>query len=147
MRTLLPIEVIFWSKVRFTPSCWEWVGHRSIQGYGVLYFRRRAFRAHRAMAEVGGFQIPVGLVSDHLCRNRKCVNPEHIEFVTNKENVLRGNAPTAINAVKTHCIRGHEFSTKNTLRRDGKRQCRECANARNRDRYHRRSSRAPEAGT
>lgn len=63
---------------------------------------------------------------DHLCRNRLCVNPEHLEVVSRGENVLRGVGVTAENKRKTHCAHGHEFTTENTYRYGNKRHCRTC---------------------
>lgn len=97
-------------------GCWVWPGKQPHQ-YGPYkrYYRRL----------VG--PIPKGLVPDHLCRNRPCVNPAHIELVTHRENTIRGTAPTAVNAAKTCCIRGHEFTPDNTYyTKEGWRGCREC---------------------
>lgn len=72
---------------------------------------------------------------DHLCRNRRCCRPDHLEPVTHKENVLRGMAPSAINARKTHCKRGHEFTAENIYPSpDGVRRCRECRRLRHAER-------------
>ena len=123
----------FWQKVRVTQSgCWEWVGSRTLDGYGqtMIGSRRDGSRCHvlihRWVYEnlIGPF--PPDLESDHLCRNRVCANPVHIEPVTSRENVLRGNGHTAINARKTHCIHGHAFDEGNTWRLDGRRHCRTC---------------------
>jgi HNH endonuclease len=83
--------------------------------------------------------VPEGLELDHLCRNRACVNPAHLEPVSHRENVLRGASFAAINAVKTHCIHdGHPFDDVNTIvRPEGRRGCRACMNAAQR-RYQRR---------
>lgn len=92
--------------------------------YGIV--GKRAF-AHRIAYEKYYGKIPKGLVIDHLCRNGLCINPEHLEAVSNKENILRGNGPPAKNARKTHCHNGHEFNVKNTrYRKDGKRVCKIC---------------------
>ena len=118
-------------------GCWEWVGYIDRHGYGVLDQRR----AHRVVYERAKGPIPEGLQTDHLCRNRKCVNPDHLELVTSRENTLRGNSFVARQARQTHCIRGHEFTMENTLRTScGKRQCRACSRA-----YKRPSQRAAEA--
>jgi hypothetical protein len=78
---------------------------------------------------------PPGTEVDHLCRNRHCVNPEHLEAVPHRTNVLRGAAPTARNATKTHCPQGHPLEGENLYRyRDGRRQCRTCRTAHNRAR-------------
>lgn len=85
---------------------------------------------HLAIYEFVNGRIPEGCDPDHLCRNRNCINPDHIEVVTHKVNVLRGSGHTAINARKTHCIRGHEFTTDNTISaytNNGGRKCRACA--------------------
>lgn len=83
--------------------------------------------AHRWAYEHFVGPIADGLVLDHLCRNTSCVNPRHLEPVTQQENVLRGSAPAAINAAKSHCVNGHEFTAENTyLRPNGWRICRIC---------------------
>jgi len=83
-------------------------------GYGLASFKRTTRMAHRAVfTEVKG-DIPKGMTLDHLCRNKICVNPEHLEIVTQRENILRGNGKASINAKKTHCARGHEFTSDNT---------------------------------
>lgn len=119
--------VIFWSYVIKTDSCWPWMGTISTQGYGVYHQQRHPYRAHRVAYELTNGPIPAGKVTDHLCRNRGCVNPAHIELVTNKENVLRGVSLSALNRLKTHCKRGHPLSGPN-LRIDGAggRICRKC---------------------
>lgn len=108
----------FWPKVdrRGPDECWEWRGTRSPKGYGMFAVDRRAAKpAHRfAYTEMVG-AIPSGLVIDHLCRNRACCNPAHMEPVTNKENVLRGVGITAECARKTACIYGHPFTAENTV--------------------------------
>lgn len=115
----------FWEKV--TPGegdCWEWLGAKNSAGYARLAIGRGHVRAHRFAFELLVGPIPEGLVLDHLCRNRGCVNPKHLEPVTT-ENVRRGEA------VKTHCIRGHELTDENVYvkKNDGQRRCRLCRNA------------------
>jgi hypothetical protein len=120
------------AKIQIDPSgCWLWIAAKDTHGYGRFWDGERLLMAHRVTHENRFGPIPTGLQSDHLCRVRACVNPDHIEPVTPKENTLRGNGPSAIAARKTHCIHGHEFSTNNTRVYRGKRHCRTCRRAYN----------------
>jgi hypothetical protein len=119
----------FWSRVdREAPlGCWDWVAGKLSSGYGSFRTGNRAHVAHRYAYEALIGPIPDGLQLDHLCRNRSCVNPDHLEVVTQRVNLARGVSPPAINARKTHCSRGHEFTDENTYRSpDGYRGCRTC---------------------
>lgn len=132
-----PIERLrkFAPKVAFTKTCWLWRGNKHPDsGYARIWFDRHDDRlAHRVAFEWARGAIPDGLVLDHICRVRHCVNPDHLEPVTSGENVLRGISASAINARKTHCLRGHEFTRENTwTSRRGERHCRECTRARKR---------------
>jgi hypothetical protein len=109
-------------------ACWNWQG-KLTDGYGRIWDgpARRAYRSHRVIWTLLRGPIPEGLTIDHLCRNRACGNPRHMELVTRRENVLRGEGHTAVNAAKTHCSRGHEFNEENTKwRTDGTRCCKTC---------------------
>ena len=113
-------------------GCWVWFGGRTSRGYGHFRVDGRYATTHRWAYEHLVGPIPEGLEIDHLCRNHSCANPAHLEPVTHKENVLRGRAPTAINAAKTHCTRGHEFVPSNIIWRDG-RHCKACRRVDNRE--------------
>jgi len=80
----------FWSKVDKTNSCWLWTDHTTASGYGKFYVNKGEVYAHRHSYEIHRGKIPKGLVIDHLCRVRNCVNPEHMEVVTQRENIVRG---------------------------------------------------------
>lgn len=118
----------FWRRVDKTQTCWLWTGSLDSNGYGHLHWAGRAMRAHRQSWVLAGLQLPEdGAVLDHICRVRTCVRPDHLRILTNAENVLIGIGPTAINARKTSCHKGHEFTPDNTYARpDGHRSCRAC---------------------
>jgi hypothetical protein len=97
----------FWSNVKKTPTCWVWLGKPTTYGYGQFSVRRKNYRAHRYAWMLLRGAIPDGLVIDHVCRNRLCVNPNHLELVTSVENVMRGIGPSAVNSRKTHCALEH----------------------------------------
>lgn len=126
------------SKVAYDPDgCWLWVGAVRDTGYGQIGIRlaRRQYAnklAHRYVYELLVGPIPDGLQIDHLCRVITCVRPDHLEPVTQRENIARGESACAWNARKTHCKRGHPFAGPNLiLVNDGRwRVCRTC-----RDRY------------
>lgn len=124
-----PIEDRLRKYVKKTKSCWEWTGCKS-SGYGVTYKDGRQVYAHRLMYEMYVSKIPQGLVCDHICRNRSCVNPKHIEIVSIKENVLRGFGLAAENAKKKVCKYGHKFTKGNTTinvyKGKIRRQCKTC---------------------
>jgi len=116
----------FASKIKINNSCWEWLGRLDRDGYGQFDTGGKPVKAHRWIYEFYYGSIDKRTI-DHLCRNRKCVNPFHLELVELKINLLRGNGPTAINARKTHCKRGHEFTTQNTyIDKKHGRSCRIC---------------------
>ncbi len=112
-------------------GCWEWTAFTLANGYGQFYYDgKRNGLAHRFMYETYVGEIPDGLHIDHLCRNRKCVNPAHMEAVTQQENLVRGVGFAGVNERKTHCSNGHEFTPDNTYYRPDRfgRACRVCRN-------------------
>jgi hypothetical protein len=111
----------------YSTPCWIWLLARNKKGYGVARVGTRMISAHRAVFEELQGEVPSGLQLDHLCRTHECVNPEHLEPVTARENILRGVGLSAVNARKNHCIKGHEFTVENTyIDTLGKRNCRRC---------------------
>lgn len=113
-------------------GCWLWTAAVQSGGYGQFRWDGRHQLAHRVAYERWAGPIPDGLNIDHLCRVRSCVNPSHLEAVTQRENVARGTGPSAISARTNHCQRGHEFTPENTYihPRDGIRECKACRRGR-----------------
>lgn len=128
--TQIRISVIerFLNKIKILDSgCWKWISTITNQGYGQFWFNGKQRSSHRFIYKYYHGEVNSSLVLDHLCRNRKCVNPEHLEQVSIKENILRGNGFAALNIKKTHCKNGHEFIDNNThLDSNGHRRCKFC---------------------
>lgn len=112
-------------RIYMTDGCREWMGAKSAAGYGQVSFNGKRTYVHRVMYEVFYGPIPDGLTIDHLCRNRGCCRPEHLEAVTHRVNMSRGSW-----AIKTHCPQGHPYDEANTMYRKTKygrgRVCRTC---------------------
>jgi hypothetical protein len=138
-RKPIPVPLKLWPKVNMAgpwhtglgSSCWEWTGYTDSNGYGRLKLGGRisvSRATHRIAYELLVGPIAEGLELDHLCRNRRCCNPLHLEPVTHRENMRRSDGIVGRKARQTHCKRGHEFTDQNTYRRpDGCRVCRTCA--------------------
>jgi hypothetical protein len=132
-------EERFWPKVEVTGFCWNWTGSQeSAMGHGMFNLGaaddRRPVRAHRFAYEALIGPIPEGLELDHLCRNPRCVNPDHLEPVTHEENMRRGYAPGMILNRLGVCAQGHDVSTddKVYIAKSGRRTCKLCAARRQR---------------
>lgn len=129
----LPLAERIAAKTELDPQtgCWNWTGLLGLTGgYGRISINDRDVYVHRAAWELANGPVPEGFELDHLCRNRACVNLSHLEVVTRRENVHRGMGTAGINARKTHCDRGHEFTPENVYRnKRGARQCRTCKRA------------------
>lgn len=116
----------FFGMAQITNGCWKWQGSKYANGYGKI--GKKGYMAHRISYELTRGEVPESMCLDHLCKTRDCINPDHLEIVSLVENVMRGDSQHALNARKTHCKHGHEFTSENTyVRRDrGTRACRTC---------------------
>lgn len=125
---MTPFEIQnFLNKIRLSNGCWDWVASLSVKGYGLFKLNGKTVKAHRVSYELFKGEIPKGLQIDHLCRNRKCVNPSHLEAVTARINVLRGETITAKAFRTTKCPLGHPYSMYNTwFDNRGHRNCKIC---------------------
>jgi len=137
-----PIEAVhedrFWSKVDKTAGsqgCWLWKAGLFASGYGSFSMKvekKQNLRAHRVSYLIAHGTIPNGLYIDHMCRNRRCVNPAHLRAVTPRVNALENSdCVSATNVAKTHCVRGHAYDAANTLlihngKSKGRRYCKTC---------------------
>lgn len=132
-----PLEC-FLGKIEVEEGCWLWVGGKTSAQYGHLRIEGKPYYAHRFSYEWFVGPILRGLDLDHLCRNPSCVNPDHLEPVTHRENLMRSPiAVAAINARKTHCPQGHEYNYENTQVGPRGRSCRTCKARQARARYSR----------
>jgi hypothetical protein len=133
-RAAIPLEERLAALIAVDPDtgCWIYQAHIRKDGYGSITVgsrtdgSRKNQLVHRVSYETFVGPVPDGLTLDHLCRRRACINPAHLEPVTGKANVLRGETITAANAIKTHCIHGHAYTPENTgFQRNG-RYCKQC---------------------
>lgn len=143
-RCSIEYESRFWSKVDASGPCWEWTASLGKTGgygkYTIPYRdgtgRSKHVYAHRHAYTTLVGEIPEGMQLDHLCRNRKCVNPDHLEPVTSRENNRRGVSPSGLNMAKNTCPSGHEYNEENTfISKVGHRQCKVCRRAYDKRRY------------
>lgn len=122
-----PLLTRFWDKVLFTVDCWEWQASKNNSRYGTFGIgNQKTTMAHRFSYELFNGKIPDGLEINHLCKNTSCVNPGHLEVVTRQQNVLKSNAPSAMQAKQTECKYGHPLSDSNLAIYNKKRVCRKC---------------------
>lgn len=140
MMTNLPDR--FWDKVAADPNtgCWHWMAGTNPRGYGKFSLDGETLYAHRLSYVDAKGPVPEGLELDHRCRIKSCCNPNHLEAVTHRENVRRGEAGASTarrNAAKTHCPQGHPYSGDNLYIQasNGGRMCKECKRQRNRRHY------------
>lgn len=109
-------------------DCWEWTYNIGNKGYGMVVFRQVKYLAHRVSYQIYHGTLDPSKVIDHMCNNRKCINPLHLREVDQKTNCLQNNPGFAyVNSMKTECHRGHPFSEENTrIAPTGQRVCRKC---------------------
>jgi len=132
----LSLEDRLWKRVsKSEDGCWNWTGHVSGGGYGRIRNGGKREQAHRVSFALAGNKIPEGLVVDHICNNRRCVRPDHLQAITQRDNILRSDSPPARQSKQVACLNGHPLDGDNLfMRRNGKRECRVCIRARGRKR-------------
>lgn len=123
-----PIERLKTKIIIDNNGCWNFTGCLNKKEYGRFFLYNKVRLSHTASYILFKGEIIKGNTIDHLCRNRKCVNPDHLESVKHKINLLRGNSITTLQSKQTHCKNGHLFNEKNTIiQHEGKgRRCRIC---------------------
>lgn len=123
-------------------GCWEYSGTINSDGYGQVMISRKHHKTHRLVYQHFIKEIPIGLELDHLCRNRKCSNPSHLEVVDGVTNTLRGESFSSMNRKKTQCPQGHSYDEDNTrIGVKGDRRCKLCEKEYDRQRYLRKKER------
>lgn len=132
------IEERFWNKVDKQEFCWIWTAYKDEKGYGIFQYQGSK-KAHRVSYELIKGEIPQDMMLDHLCKNKSCVNPAHLEVVSSRTNSLRAkNTIAYLNADKSHCPNGHPFLADNLIISkngyNGARRCRKCKNEQERAR-------------
>lgn len=134
-------EERFMNKVQKVDSgCWEWTGAKIPSGYGRFGYTNENGTlintySHRISYMLFKGEIPKGKVIDHLCKNKSCVNPDHLEVVTQRVNVLRSDSPSSKASKQTHCVHGHPFDKENTYYWKNERRCRACGRNRKRKNF------------
>lgn len=122
-----PVEERFWEKVDASGDCWEWTASLNHNGYGKFGISpSHSVLAHRFAWQTLIGDIPERMVIDHLCRNPRCVNPDHLRVTTRRQNTIAGYNPPALNARKTHCSQGHVYDEANIRITKTGRRCRTC---------------------
>lgn len=133
-------EARLWSKASRNEEtgCLEWQAYVMPNGYATMSYYKKTTVAHRLALKFSGREIPEGMWVDHLCRNRRCINPDHLDIVTPRENTLRGVGPDILRkrrASVVECPQGHAYSPENTYTsKSGKRHCKTCAKSRHKAR-------------
>ena len=116
----------FFEKIKHNGLCWEWKGCKLESGYGMFSLNGKLGYAHRASYILFRGLIQTKFVVHHLCKNRSCVNPIHLESITQKDNLLKGDSFQGANGRKTHCIHGHKLTPDNCYTSSGYRDCKTC---------------------
>jgi len=137
MRPPVPIIQRFLNKIKIVDSgCWEWQGWVNRNGYCHITLKRKGILAHRFIFMYYYNNIDSKMTIHHKCYNRKCVNPIHLEQMSYRENILHGNTMASINAQKTHCPQGHEYTSDNTyINSRNSRVCKICERRRVKNNY------------